>query len=369
MNLPTYFADFLKDISPIHSQQEQMRDAHTQLRDRLEKDEDLAPIVLGTFVQGSYRRHTGTKGSPEHPCDVDVVVVTNVPKNQYTAAHTLDLFIPFLDRHYEGRYESQDRSWCIKIDDEVKLDLVPTAEPGDSIRRLVKAKALDGGAFLRAERSFTPSAETKSLDDVILEVAATEAGWDSGEPLWIPDRDRRHWDRTHPIFQIKWTAAKNQQCAGHFVKVVKATKWWKRFQQPLPKYPKSYPLEHIVGECCPDGIESVAEGLMLTFERIRDEYADHATRGVTPFIPDRALPGNNVLQRVSGEDFAGFHARVREAADLARAALEKEDISASAKLWRRLLGDSFPKPPNGAEVRGGFTPRRSPSKPQKGRFA
>ena len=370
MKLPTYFTDYLKDIRPTDSQREAMRDAHADLRDRLERDDLLQPIIIGTFVQGSYRRHTGTRGTSDNPCDVDVVAVTNLPKTAHTAAHALELFIPFLEQHYSGRYEAQDRSWCITISDDVKLDLVPTAEPGDSLRRLIQARALDSGAFPRAERSILTGLETKDLNSVILEAAAKEAGWDVGEPLWIPDRERQVWERTHPLFQIKWTAEMNQACNGHFVNVVKAMKWWKRYEQPSPKYPKGYPLEHLVGECCPQGIESVAEGLTLTLEDMGNRYADHAARASTPYVADRALPENNVLHRVTGTDFAGFHARVSEAASVARAALDEEDVAKSAALWRQLLGTSFPKPPAGTEVAGGFTPRHSPSTPKtKGRFA
>jgi hypothetical protein len=370
MELPTYFTDYLRNIRPTDKQQDTMRDSHAELRARLESDETLMSIVLGTFIQGSYRRHTGIRGTSDHRCDVDLVVVTSLPKTQFTAAHTLEIFIPFLERYYTGRYEAQDRSWCITIDSEVKLDLVPTAEPDDSVLTLMKTGALDSLALPRTKHSMSPDLEREGLDRVILEAAAKEAGWDTGEPLWIPDRDRLIWERTHPIFQIKWTAEMNQACNGHFGNVVKAVKWWKRFQQPAPKYPKGYPLEHLIGECCPRGIKSVAEGLARTLEEVRDRYAEHAEQRVTPLIADRALPENDVFHRVTGDDFAGFHARVADAASLARAALDEEELARSATMWRELLGEPFPDPPTEIESSGGFTPRRAVSTPKsKGRFA
>ncbi len=52
---------------------------------------------------------------------------------------------------------------------------------------------------------------------------------------------------------------------------------------PSLKHPKSYPLEHFVGECCPDGITSVAEGIVGTLECIAECYPKK------PFLPDRGF--------------------------------------------------------------------------------
>ncbi len=356
MEAPTHFADFLGAIRPTEPQRNRMRDSHATLRGRLEADEALRPIILGTFIQGSYRRHTGIKATPGFECDVDVVVVTNLPKTQATAAYTLELFRPFLERHYRGSYKAQDRSWCISVDTEVKLDLVPTAEPGEVLRELVAKRALDEGDFA----SFSEAAA-----DVLLKRAAIEAKWKTDEPLWIPDRERYAWDRTHPLAQIKWTAEKNLRGGGHFVNVVKVIKWWKRHSEPQPKYPKGYPLEHLVGDCCPDEIPSVAKGLVDTLEGIHRKYTAEAAAAQTPNIADRALPENNVFARIPGDFFAEFHRKVGDASRRARAALEDQDFTTSVARWRDLLGSEFPQPPP-----GGFTPRSGPSRiSSKGRFA
>ncbi|MGD2092106.1 MAG: ThiF family adenylyltransferase [Candidatus Aminicenantes bacterium] len=42
------------------------------------------------------------------------------------------------------------------------------------------------------------------------------------------------------------TQKKNKICNGQFVNVVKCLKWWRKAMQPVPKYPKSYPLEHLI---------------------------------------------------------------------------------------------------------------------------
>ena len=49
---------------------------------------------------------------------------------------------------------------------------------------------------------------------------------------------------------------------------MKAIKWCVE-KHTEPKHPKGFPLERLIGECCPDGIESVAEGMMKTLEKTR----------------------------------------------------------------------------------------------------
>jgi len=45
------------------------------------------------------------------------------------------------------------------------------------------------------------------------------------------------------------------------VNVVRSIKWWRHeHADELPKYPKGYPLEHMIGHVLPDGIDSVPEG-------------------------------------------------------------------------------------------------------------
>lgn len=377
MELPTYFEDFLKDIRPTESQRKTMAEEHKLLRarldtehqlllERLQADSQIGPILLGTFIQGSYRRNTGVKGGLGHCCDVDIVVVTSLPKNKYTARHTLDLFQPFLEKHYPNQYKEQDRSWCIQIDDEVKLDLVPTSEPEEQALKFMRSNVLGDWNFPEPEKDHKTGLILSS-NQVILKRASQEAAWDVGEPLWIPNKQALNWDRTHPLFQIKWSATKNQRCDGHYVNVVKALKWWKRFQAADPKYPKGYPLEHIISISCPDKLNSVAQGIVLTLEDIRDRYEMNAIARQTPKLPDRALPENDVLARIKGQDFAAFHANITAAASKAREAYDEDDRSRSAQLWRELLGDPFPVPPPSKDM--GYTEATGPAVVAGSRFA
>jgi hypothetical protein len=134
---------------------------------------------------------------------------------------------------------------------------------------------------------------------------AAEPEWKL-RPLRIPDREAARWDDTHPLEQLQWAREKNARCNKHFLNVVKALKWWRRLN-PDPKHPKGYPVEHIIGDCCPDGIRSVAEGVTRTLEQIVERYEVDVLLGRTPVAPDRGVPGHNVLRRVSPSDFKAFY--------------------------------------------------------------
>ncbi len=118
--------------------------------------------------------------------------------------------------------------------------------------------------------------------------AAADPAWKS-QPLRIPDREAGKWEDTHPIEQIRWTWAKSKDTNGHYVNVVKAIKWWRKLKVLKPKYPKSYPLEHMIGDCCPFGIGSVAKGVTLTLENMETAYRPWVTLGQVPHLPDRGV--------------------------------------------------------------------------------
>jgi hypothetical protein len=209
-----------------------------------------------------------------------------------------------------------------------------------------------------------------------LAAAKSQAAWKLS-PLRIPDRDAEEWQDTHPLAQIQWTWDKNRATNRHYVNVVKATKWWRRENHPTPKYPKSYPLEHLIGQCCPDDINSVAEGMTRTLEEIRDRYAGEAASGVVPYLQDHGVV-QDVLRRVTPKEFAEFHGQVAEAADIARGAYDSANEKESAEGWRKLFGEKFPEPPlpppppssggSGRGPGGGYTPREEQGRIGGGRW-
>lgn len=143
--------------------------------------------------------------------------------------------------------------------------------------------------------------------------------------------------------------------------VVKAIKWWRK-RNPAGDYPKGYPLEHLVGAMCPDGIQSVAEGIVHAFENIRDQFSPFVAANTVPVLPDHGVPDNNVFKRITAVQFATFWRLVDQAARDARRALDAATTTESATRWRELLGPEFPEPPKGV----GFLPPKEPARPGTG---
>lgn len=379
--LPSYFDDFLQEIRLTRSQVEELKVAHTTLRERLLADEDMRAIIVSTFLHGSYRRATAIRPEGDARADVDVIVVTKLDRTKYTPQQVFDKIEPFLEG-YGYAYEPQSRSFKISFE-EVDLDLVPTSAPSEVDQKAYRSESvltLDSVADNAGDWRYNDYWVSSNQRDVVeaasrLYKAAKADEWKT-EPLWIPDRDRKAWQATHPLAQLLATRDKNKACRGHFVNVVKAVKWWRRAMHPEPKRPKGYPLERIVFEGCPEGVMSVAHGLTKALENTVEHFRDEALRR-KPFLRDHGVD-QNVLERIDGDDFQAFYEQVELAAIDARTALEEVDPIASAELWHQLLGDAFPEPPGSKSDndagssggdRGGYIAPVAPANPRGGRFA
>ncbi len=349
MELPSSFNAFLADIRPTANHINDFITGYQTLKKRLLADERLSPIIVSAFLQGSYRRATAIRPKGDKRADVDLVVVTKLMQEEYTPQEAMNLFVPFLNKHYEGKWEPQGRSMGIGLS-YVDLDLVITSAPSEAETVALKSASVTAEDTpevvddWRLVPSYVSFAERSSPDAARrVEMASKEEEWRLS-PLRIPDREAEEWDETHPLAQIRWTWEKNKACNKHYVNVVKAIKWWRRVNHQTPKYPKGYPLEHIIGQCCPDGINSVAEGITRTLETIASNYQTYAALKIVPTMPDHGVPAHNVLHRLTGEDFAAFHAQVCEAAVIARRALDVRTAQESAEEWQKLFGEKFPLP-------------------------
>lgn len=345
MNINLHFTDFLSNIRPTEDQKKACKDEHTLLRERLVAEPDLNGVVVTTLLQGSYRRATLVRPPNGERPDVDVVVVTTLSREDLTPQQAIDRFKPFLRENYSGTWKSQGRSLGIELG-KVDLDLVVTMAPSLEVREKIR----------------------KDADSVDVEdTQPTVSDWEREDALWIPDREAGEWQQTHPRAQIAWTHAKNKRTNGHYVNVVKALKWWKLQHASLAKHPKSYPLEHIIGDYCPDGIKSVAEGVTCTLEAIDSELTPFANTGAVPFLTNRGLPSQNVLARVPADHFRVFVEAARSAAKEARSAFDSTVVSDAVGRWRKLFGEEFPGS-GGNGGSGGFTPRSGSSTPGRTRF-
>jgi len=380
MILESNFAKFLQEIRLQENHRVALQTGHNTLRDRLRGDQDLKSVIVSDFLQGSYRRDTSVRPNGDARADVDIVVVTNLKECKvggdggYTPTQAINVFKPFVEKHYKGKYRIQGRSIGIELS-YVELDLVITSAPSEAQARFLASEAVttnfnlaDAPDWRLHEAWLSPDKRTSAALGKLYEAERGEER--KAEPLRIPDRDANIWEDTHPLEQIRWTRDKNARCNKHFVNVVKAIKWWRLEKHPEPERPKGFPLERLVGECCPDGIESVAQGIASTLSAIASNYAAHVAQGTKPVLPDYGVPEHDVFKRVMPEDFAKFHRQTVSGADLARRAYESSNPVESGGLWRDLLGDKFPKPPDdGGKKSGGFTERTAVTIPGSTRFA
>jgi len=332
MALETHFKDFLQEINLTPNQKEDLKMGHITLRERLMGDDKLAPIIVNVFLQGSYKRSTAVRPKNGNRSDVDIIVVTNIDPEKFTPQKTLNLFIPFLEKYYKGKYRVQGRSIGISLS-YVDLDIVPTSAPSE-----IQRKELDNSIF---------NSDFVLENYQITSQVNNENQW-KNEPLLIPDREAGVWNKTNPLEQIDWTRKKNQSTNGHYIQVVKCLKWWRKEQYPDMKHPKSYPLEHFIGECCPDGIKSVDEGIVKTLENIVNYHPRK------PVLPDRGVPEHDVFGRITDEEYNEFYDTVCVAFKIARKAFDS-DFDGGVKGWGELFGNKFPLPKTSV---GGYTPRK-----------
>ncbi len=373
MELKNDFETFLNGIRPTESQREDMKTGHETLRERLREYGDLSPHIISDFLQGSYRRATAVRPNGDKKADVDIIVVTNLSEGEYTPSEALELFRPFVKKYYGGKYHMQGRSIGIELS-YVELDLVITSAPTESEKELFESESVRADEDIEEARDWRLNKSWVGLErrykagmKEMLAKAKTEEEWRT-QPLRIPDRDANKWETTHPLEQIRWTRDKNARCSGHFVNVVKALKWWRLEKYTEQKHPKGFPLERLIGEHCPDGISSVAEGITRTLEGIVTAYSAHVAAGLKPTLPDYGVPEHDVFKRVKEEDFASFYEQVKEGAAAARKALDSDDRTESGNLWHELLGSKFPKPPDNGGKKGFTEPKKSAA-PGVTRFA
>jgi hypothetical protein len=376
MELKSDFDKFLEEIRPSESMRSDCQKGHAVLRERLNADEDLKPILISDFLQGSYRRSTVVRPKNNKRSDVDIITVTKLSEKEFTPKKAMALFEPFLDRYYKNKWQLQGRSFGIELT-YVDLDLVITSAPSVTEEGFFTSDAITTSDDIASviDWRLTPSwlsrqSRTERYNaKALLELAAQEKEWKLS-PLRIPDRDAGIWEDTHPLEQIRWTRDKNKNTDGHFVNVVKCVKWRWLEQFTEPQSPKGFPLERLVGECCPDGITSVAEGLVKTFETIVSNYGILITINSKPVLPDYGVPEHDVFKRVTASEFAKFYKSTQTAALLARRAYDSSERKESGNLWRELLGDKFPEPTNnGGSGNSGYTPPTGPAVPGSNRFA
>lgn len=350
MKLETSFRVFLQEIALTDPEEKNLKKAHDDLKKNLKEfseNSDFKELISTEFIQGSLKRKTCLKARPEKRSDIDVVIVTKLHEAEFSPQDAQAKFLPFVEKYYSGQYKPKGRCIGVTLDDcDTDLDIVITSNPTEAQLGFLKEalfKNIDDLQNWEGEelqKSLDKFYKVARLDGMVKLSESNPEDWKI-EPLRIPDKDAKQWQDTNPMAQVYWTIRKNQKCNNLFLPVVKSIKWMRESFGKFPEFPKGYTLEHIVGDCCPEGIVSIADGVTFTLEEIVNRYRPYIQREEVPVLNDRGV-NTNVLSRQKFSHFLEFYNRIAEAAVLARLALDADESHHSSKIWRELLGEEFP---------------------------
>jgi hypothetical protein len=85
-------------------------------------------------------------------------------------------------------------------------------------------------------------------------------------------------------------------------------------------------------------------------ENIHSAYKVGASLGIKPSIADPAIPGNDILAKVTIAQWQAFIEKVRVHASYARRAQDEDDMEEATRLWRKVFGDRFKATANVAKA-------------------
>lgn len=298
------FKTFLSSINPNEDAVAYAQEAHKPVRECLESQDEFSEFVEGTFLYGSYKRHTAVGDIK----DVDIVVLTNfdLANEENTPKSVLRRLKAALGRCYDDPDNPQYQRRSIRIDDPLPqhedvtmtLDIIPAVLQGDE----------DG-------------------------------------PLLVPDREVGEWVVSHPKGHMSHTTALNESSNERYVPLVKMMKWWWKYQceirQPdveRPK-PKGFWVECLTGEMFSPTQTCWADHFIAVLENIVSTYGGITT---VPTLADPGVQGKTICTSMTLEEFFVFLGAAEESLTRARIARNAEDPTESSTIWREIFGDTFP---------------------------
>lgn len=298
------FKTFLSKINPDKDAVAYAQEAHKPIRECLEFQDDFKEFVEGTFLYGSYKRHTAVGDIK----DVDIVVLTNfdLANEENTPKSVLRRLKAALGRCYEDPENPQYQRRSIRIDD-------PLPQHKDV---------------------------TMTLDIIPAVLQDDEEG-----PLLVPDRELGEWIPSNPKGHMGHTTALNESSNGQYVPLVKMMKWWWGYQcevrQPdveRPK-PKGFWVECMTGEMFEAEQKDWADHFIAVLDNIVSTYSDVNS---VPDLVDPGLENEAIRTNMTIEEFSLFMDAAKESLEQAKKAKYTEDPVESALLWRAIFGERFP---------------------------
>ncbi|WP_080729212.1 nucleotide-binding domain-containing protein [Rhodococcoides fascians] len=284
-----HFDEFLSRISLGQKQVDRIESAWLTLKGYLIDEYDLSEADI--FVQGSYANGTAVRPVEGGEYDVDIICIC-APRS-VTAKDAIDDLYASLESH--GRYKGKltSKQPCVRIqyaDDEIgsfHVDVVPV-RPSD--------------------------------DDVA--------------PLDAP-RKSTGWHPTAPSEYTSWC----QTQGPLFRQTVQMLKRWRDEHQKVRGAVKSIVLQVLVSQSMPVASGSTGERIARTLENMNNALAGLCW---PPEVSNPVLKKENLAERWPQQAFENFQSELREATELAQAALDADDDVEAAENWRNLFGDAFP---------------------------
>jgi hypothetical protein len=317
MRLTKSFEKLLTDTVNLNQTRiDRVISAHNTVREALEAHEEVAPRLVGTYLQGSYAYGTAVRpGGSYTEYDVDAVIALYLERedgslpNGYNVVEWIARVIESIDR-YEGKVER--KTTCARVDYES-----------------------DDGRF---HLDIVPGHQSGSTSDAICIPPDWEQSHPRGYKGWLQDRKDEHCERVKHLVRIMkyW---RNKQCTDGF-----GSKWG----------PNSMILTTLVAKHAPaDGNyhDSLDEALIETMESMLDFFAAHDEDNPyrVPEVANPSLESEDLARNWKHDDYRRFRNLLDEAAATGQKALRSKDEQESIDLWNSevLFDGEFPKTKRG----------------------
>ena len=290
------FNTYLRRITPPRTQFHAAKRSHHALRTFLEKDDYFGPMVLETFLNGSYARGTAIRPIK----DVDVIVVVG-------------------------------RDWR----------MVPPDKAMESLRRKLAVRYPERRT-LRQRRAVRVTLSDMQLDVLLAHDA------DAGGGLMIPDRRKQRWISTNPKLQLELATALKRATNSNYASLVKLLKAWFASKVAAPDRPASFVLECGAYHILSASPREYAGALPVAFARLLQELVrwNWGMTGWfgswTPDVRDPALRDVNVASRWKFGAADRATSRLKLAVEQIERAGRSRWEESEVDHWQTVFGLSFP---------------------------
>ncbi|MER9951864.1 nucleotidyltransferase [Mesorhizobium sp. M0047] len=285
------FKELLSDIEPKRTIRQAASAAHISVRDHLWRHPQFSGRLDYDFLAGSYARYTAVR-----PCFA----------NDLNSRPDVDVYL--------------------------KLRYGFTANPRQILVEL--KDALDQRFHVERINRRSVRVNTGLVDVDVVPLI------NSGNGFKIPDRISGNWSQTNPMSHYYWSQRINGKFENRFKPLVKLIKWW-RLEHFALDHPKGFSLEILAAQHAPSRIDHYGTLFTRFLQELLQVYGPRSGWQGKPILDDPAVPGNDILSRVSKRDWSTFMTLVAKHAEIASLAQTIDDERLEILLWRLIFGERF----------------------------